>query len=78
MVVVSCSCTRPDAGTALGRAAAAAHAEREGVSLDRFLQRLDPALTPERVGQGIAALATRSEFDSGAYHVTASGLTPVD
>jgi hypothetical protein len=67
-----------NAGTALGHAAATAHAQREGVSLDRFLQRLDPTLTPERVGQEIAALATGSEFDSGAYRVTANGLTPVD
>ena len=67
-----------NAGTALGRAAATAHAQREGVSLDSFLQRLDPTLTPERVGQEIAALATDSEIDSGAYHVTANGLTPVD
>jgi hypothetical protein len=67
-----------NAGTALGRAAATAHAQREGVSLDRFLQRLDPTLTPERVGQEIAALATDSAFDSGAYRVTANGLTPVD
>lgn len=67
-----------NAGTALGHAAASAHAKREGVSLDRFLERLDPTLTPERVGQEIAALATGSEFDSGAYRVTANGLTPVD
>ena len=67
-----------NAGTALGHAAATAHAQREGVSLDRFLQRLDPTLTPERVGQEIAALATGSEFDSGAYRVTDNGLTPED
>jgi hypothetical protein len=67
-----------NAGTALGHAAATAHAQREGVSLDRFLQRLDPTLTPEQVGQEIAALATDSELDSGAYRVTANGLTPVD
>ena len=67
-----------NAGTALGHAAATAHAQREGVSLDRFLQRLDPTLTPERVGQEIAALATDSEFGSGAYRITANGLTPVD
>jgi NAD(P)-dependent dehydrogenase (short-subunit alcohol dehydrogenase family) len=66
-----------NAGTALGRAAATAHAKREGVSLDSFLQRLDPALTPERVGQGIADLAMDSQFDSGAYRVTANGLAPV-
>ena len=66
-----------NAGTALGHAAATAHAEREGVSLDRYLPRLDPTLTPERVGQEIAALATNSEFDSGAYRVTANGPTRV-
>ncbi len=67
-----------NAGTALGHAAGTAHAQREGVSLDRFLQRLDPTLTPERVGQEIAALATGNKFACGAYHVTANGPTPVD
>ena len=67
-----------NAGTDLGHAAATAHAQHEGISLDHFLQRLDATFTPERVGQEIAALATGSEFDSGAYHVMANGLTRVD
>jgi NAD(P)-dependent dehydrogenase (short-subunit alcohol dehydrogenase family) len=67
-----------NAGTDLGLAVATAHAQREGVSRDTFLQRLDPILTPELVGQQIAALATESEFLAGAYRVTANGLTSVD
>lgn len=58
--------------TALGAAAVAAYAARDGVSVAEFVAARGPALTPEQVGQALLELATGS--GSGAYLLTAAGL----
>ncbi len=63
--------------TGLGAAGVAAYAAREGVDVATFLATRGPALTPERVGEEIAELATGSGHDKGAYLLTADGLAPV-
>jgi hypothetical protein len=42
-----------------------------------FAERLGPALTPDQAGQAITDLATDPSRDSGAYLLTAAGLSPV-
>jgi NAD(P)-dependent dehydrogenase (short-subunit alcohol dehydrogenase family) len=63
--------------TRLGQAGAAAYAEMEGVEVATFLEKLGPALSPERAGQEIAGLITGSGSDEGSYLLTAAGLNPV-
>jgi NAD(P)-dependent dehydrogenase (short-subunit alcohol dehydrogenase family) len=62
--------------TDLGAPAVAAYAEREGVDVATYWERLGPPLTPELVGAAIAALATDPGLDRPAYLLTADGLTP--
>jgi NAD(P)-dependent dehydrogenase (short-subunit alcohol dehydrogenase family) len=62
--------------TDLGAPAVAAYAEREGVDVATYRERLGPPLTPELVGAAIAALATDPGLDRPAYLLTADGLTP--
>ena len=60
--------------TTLGAAAVAAYAAREGISVDAYLDRAGPALTPELAGQAIVDLATGDGHDQDAYLLTAAGL----
>jgi NAD(P)-dependent dehydrogenase (short-subunit alcohol dehydrogenase family) len=63
--------------TRLGQAGAAAYAAREGVDAATFLEKIGPALSPERAGQEIAGLITGPGCDEGSYLLTAAGLNPV-
>jgi NADP-dependent 3-hydroxy acid dehydrogenase YdfG len=63
--------------TALGAAAVAAYAAREGIDVATYLDRAGPALTAERAGKAIAELAAGDGHDQGAYLLTAEGLRPV-
>ena len=63
--------------TALGAAAVAAYAAREGIDVAAYLDRAGPALTPERAGQAIVELATGDGHDQDAYLLTAAGLRPL-
>jgi NAD(P)-dependent dehydrogenase (short-subunit alcohol dehydrogenase family) len=63
--------------TELGAAAVAAYAAREGMDVAAFLDSRGPALTAERVGTEIAALAAGDNHDKGAYLLTADGLAPL-
>jgi len=60
--------------TTLGAAAVAAYAAREGISVDAYLDRAGPALTPELAGQAVVDLATGDGHDQDAYLLTAAGL----
>ena len=63
--------------TALGAAAVAAYAAREGIDVAAYLDRAGPALTAERAGQAIVELAAGDGHDQDAYLLTAAGLRPV-
>jgi NAD(P)-dependent dehydrogenase (short-subunit alcohol dehydrogenase family) len=60
--------------TQLGAAAAAGHARQDGVSVEAYLEKLGPTLTPQRLGEAIACLATDQKYEPGAYLVNATGL----
>ena len=62
--------------TALGAAATAAYAAREGLDLAVYLEKLGPPLTPEQVGQAVVGLATDPGHDHEAYLLTSGGLRP--
>ena len=62
--------------TALGAAATAAYAAREGIDLPGYLEKLGPPLTPEQVGQAVTGLATDPGYDHEAYLLTSAGLSP--
>jgi NAD(P)-dependent dehydrogenase (short-subunit alcohol dehydrogenase family) len=63
--------------TELGAAAVAGYAARAGMDVAAFLEDRGPALTAERVGAEIAALAAGDGYDNGAYLLTAGGLAPL-
>jgi NAD(P)-dependent dehydrogenase (short-subunit alcohol dehydrogenase family) len=63
--------------TGLGAAAVAAYAARAGMDVATFLESRGPALTAERAGAEITALATDDGYDKPAYLLTAAGLAPV-
>jgi NAD(P)-dependent dehydrogenase (short-subunit alcohol dehydrogenase family) len=62
--------------TGLGAPAVAAYAEREGVDVATYRERLGPPITPELVGATIVALASGDGPDGGAFVITADGLVP--
>ena len=62
--------------TALGAAATAAYAAREGMDLPGYLEKLGPPLTPEQVGEAVTGLATDPAYDHEAYLLTSAGLSP--
>lgn len=61
--------------TALGSAAVAAYAARQGGDLDSYLKAVEPVLTTAQVGSAIAELITDAGHDQDAYLLTATGLT---
>ena len=63
--------------TALGSAAAAAYAARQGIDIDDYLKAAEPVLTTEQVGSAIVGLAGAAGHGQGAYLLTAAGLTSV-
>jgi NAD(P)-dependent dehydrogenase (short-subunit alcohol dehydrogenase family) len=63
--------------TDLGAAGAAAYAERLGVPLAAFLERMGPELTVEQVGKTIAELARDEELNQTAYLIGPNGLSPM-
>jgi NADP-dependent 3-hydroxy acid dehydrogenase YdfG len=63
--------------TALGAAAVAAYAAREGMDVAAYLDRAGPALTAGRAGEAIVELAAGDGHDEGAYLLTAAGLRPL-
>lgn len=65
------------AATELGAAGAAAYAERLGISVAAFLEKMGPALTTEHVGKAIVDLASDDELDQAAYMVGPDGLSPM-
>ncbi len=60
--------------TELGKAAVAAYAAREGMSVADFEATRGPALTADQVGQAVIDLTTDASLDSEAYLLTAGGL----
>ncbi len=64
--------------TALGAAAVAGYAAREGIGVAAFTERSGPSLTKEQVGKVILDLAAGGDGAApGAYLLTAAGLSPV-
>lgn len=63
--------------TELGRPAVVAYAAREGVSEKEYLRRMGAQVTPAIAGAAFVRLATTEQGDSGAYLLTADGLSPV-
>jgi NAD(P)-dependent dehydrogenase (short-subunit alcohol dehydrogenase family) len=63
--------------TALGSAAVAAYAARQGADAAAYTDALGPALGAERVGQAITDLVTGTGYDQDAYLLTAAGLRPL-
>jgi NADP-dependent 3-hydroxy acid dehydrogenase YdfG len=63
--------------TALGGAAVAAYAAREGMDVAAYLERSGPALTPGQAGEAFVALASDPGHAAGPYLLTAGGLSPV-
>jgi NAD(P)-dependent dehydrogenase (short-subunit alcohol dehydrogenase family) len=62
--------------TALGSAAVAAYAARQGADISSYLEAAGPFLTIDQVGQAITTLITGPGHDKGAYLLTAAGLAP--
>jgi NAD(P)-dependent dehydrogenase (short-subunit alcohol dehydrogenase family) len=61
--------------TALGAAAAAAYAERAGISPEQLLARFGAPLTPDGFGRQVVALLTDAAYADGtAYGATGTGL----
>jgi len=64
--------------TDLGRSAITAYAERAGVSVEQFAQKLMPALTPEIMGSAVVELHRNpTKWDQLAYRIGGAGLTPL-
>jgi len=63
--------------TELGRQAVAAYAAREGLSVQEYVSRMGEAVTPAIAGEAFVRLATTAQGDSGAYLLTADGLSQV-
>jgi NAD(P)-dependent dehydrogenase (short-subunit alcohol dehydrogenase family) len=62
--------------TALGSAAVAAYAARQGTDISGYLEAAGPVLTIDQVGKAITTLITDPGHDKGAYLLTAAGLAP--
>jgi NAD(P)-dependent dehydrogenase (short-subunit alcohol dehydrogenase family) len=62
--------------TALGAAAVAAYAARQGTDTAAYLAAAGPVLTAEQAGEAITSLATGPARDLDAYLLTAAGLAP--
>ena len=62
--------------TALGSAAVAAYAARQGTDISSYLEAAGPFLTIDQVGQAITTLIIGPGHDKGAYLLTAAGLAP--
>ena len=62
--------------TALGEAAVAGYAAREGIDVAAYTERAGPALTTEQAGQAILDLAAGDGVAGGAFLLTAAGLSP--
>jgi NAD(P)-dependent dehydrogenase (short-subunit alcohol dehydrogenase family) len=63
--------------TDLGAKAVAAYAQRQGVSVDAFVEGLHPVLTPELVGKSVLGLAVGEHRVHGSYVLSAAGLSPI-
>jgi NAD(P)-dependent dehydrogenase (short-subunit alcohol dehydrogenase family) len=66
--------------TDLGAKAVAAYAELQGVDVDTFLRSSGPALSADQVGKSVLEIASGvpgNHRDSGAYLLTAAGLSPL-
>jgi NAD(P)-dependent dehydrogenase (short-subunit alcohol dehydrogenase family) len=64
--------------TDLGRAAIAAYAERAGISVEHFTERLMPALTPAIIGEAVVDLHQNpGKWDHLAHRIGGDGLVPL-
>jgi NAD(P)-dependent dehydrogenase (short-subunit alcohol dehydrogenase family) len=63
--------------TDLGASGVAAYAERQGVTVETFLEGFGPALTPDQVGKSILDIVGNGYSDQRAYTLTSAGLAPL-
>jgi NAD(P)-dependent dehydrogenase (short-subunit alcohol dehydrogenase family) len=73
----ACVLPQLSAATALGAAAVAAYAARQGTDVATYMQNAGPALTPEQAGTAIAGLIAGPAEGQDAYLLTAEGLSLV-
>ena len=66
---------RLTAATELGAAAVEAYARRDGLSVDEYVARAGPGLTPGQVGTATVELVASDEHPAGAYLLSTAGLT---
>ena len=65
--------------TELDQAAVVAYAKRGGVSVEQFLEKMGPPLTPAMAGEAIVTILTHPEYtEQVAYLLTAEGLQPIN
>jgi NAD(P)-dependent dehydrogenase (short-subunit alcohol dehydrogenase family) len=62
--------------TELGSMAVEAYARREELSVDEYLARLGPGLTPGQVAEATVQLVASADHDAGAYLLSSAGLSP--
>jgi len=62
--------------TRLGEAAVSAYAAREGIEVAAFTERAGPPLTADQVAKAVLDLAADEGAASGAFLLTAGGLSP--
>lgn len=62
--------------TGLGSTGVDGYAARQGVDRERFIEGLEPVLTPERVAEAVLQVATDAEA-APEYQVSGAGLRPV-
>jgi hypothetical protein len=59
--------------TDLGRTAASEYARREGITLEKFMERFSVPLTPDAFGRGVVSLITNPELGEGTVFTIAGG-----
>jgi hypothetical protein len=63
------------AATDLGSGAVAAYAQRDGISVEEYRERVGPTLKVDDVGQAAVHLVVSPPLHAGAYLLTAPGLS---
>jgi NAD(P)-dependent dehydrogenase (short-subunit alcohol dehydrogenase family) len=64
--------------TDLGAAGVSAYAGREGVSIDGFVERFEPALTPQLIGQAMLAILGTDDHGPREFRISGHGLKELD
>ena len=66
-------------GTEIGHAGASAYAAQQGITEQKFMERMGAPLTPEIVGQSVVSLLTEQTYREGiSFDVTSQGLAALN